>query len=55
MPDEPELHGLLALMLFNDARREARFAEGELVLLRKQDRSIWSLEQIADERTGSSS
>ncbi len=34
MPDEPEVHGLLAPMLMNDARREARFADGELVLLR---------------------
>ena len=33
MPDEPEVHGLLALMLLHDARREARFADGELVLL----------------------
>ena len=29
MPDEPEVHGLLALMLLNDARREARFADGD--------------------------
>ena len=41
MPDEPEVHGLLALMLVNDARREARFAGGEVVLLRDQDRSLW--------------
>ena len=47
MPDEPEVHGLLALMLINDARREARFAEGRVVLLRDQDRSLWDLEQIA--------
>jgi predicted RNA polymerase sigma factor len=33
MPDEPEVHGLLALMLLDDARRDARFADGELVLL----------------------
>jgi RNA polymerase sigma-70 factor (ECF subfamily) len=46
MPDEPEVHGLLALMLINDARREARFADGELVLLRDQDRSLWNVEQI---------
>ena len=36
MPDEPEAHGLLALMLLHDARREARFADGELVLLRSR-------------------
>jgi RNA polymerase sigma-70 factor, ECF subfamily len=47
MPDEPEVHGLLALMLINDARREARFADGAVVLLRDQDRSLWDLEQIA--------
>src|SRR5207249_7093336 len=34
MPDEPEVHGLQALMLFNDARRGARFAEDTIVLLR---------------------
>jgi RNA polymerase sigma-70 factor, ECF subfamily len=33
MPDEPEVHGLLALMLLHDARREARFRDGELILL----------------------
>jgi RNA polymerase sigma-70 factor, ECF subfamily len=47
MPDEPEVHGLLALMLINDARREARFADGALVLLRDQDRSRWNLDLIA--------
>jgi RNA polymerase sigma-70 factor (ECF subfamily) len=46
MPDEPEVHGLLALMLINDARREARFADGTVVLLRDQDRSLWDLDQI---------
>jgi RNA polymerase sigma-70 factor, ECF subfamily len=50
MPDEPEVHGLLALMLVNDARRDARFAEGTVVLLRDQDRSLWDLEQIAEGR-----
>jgi RNA polymerase sigma-70 factor, ECF subfamily len=47
MPDEPEVHGLLALMLANDARREARFADGVVVLLRDQDRSLWDHDQIA--------
>jgi RNA polymerase sigma-70 factor, ECF subfamily len=46
MPDEPEVHGLLALMLANDARSEARFAEGELVLLADQNRSLWDDEEI---------
>ena len=47
MPDEPEVHGLLALMLLHDARREARFRDGELVLLADQDRSLWDAGQIA--------
>ena len=47
MPDEPEAHGLLAMMLLLDARREARFDDGELVLLADQDRSQWDTEQIA--------
>jgi RNA polymerase sigma-70 factor, ECF subfamily len=51
MPDEPEVHGLLALMLVNDARREARFADGAVILLRDQDRSLWDLDQIAEGRT----
>jgi RNA polymerase sigma-70 factor (ECF subfamily) len=50
MPDEPEVHGLLALMLLNDARRDARFADGAVVLLRDQDRSLWDRDQIADGR-----
>ncbi len=42
MPDEAEVLGLLALMRFNLARADARFdAEGDLVLLRDQDRSRW--------------
>ena len=52
MPDEPEVHGLLALMLMNDARREARFADGSVVLLADQDRSLWNTEQIAAGRAG---
>jgi RNA polymerase sigma-70 factor, ECF subfamily len=47
MPDEPEVHGLLALMLMNDARRDARFADDMVVLLEDQDRSLWDTEQIA--------
>jgi RNA polymerase sigma-70 factor (ECF subfamily) len=46
MPDEPDVHGLLALMLLNDARRDARFAEGTIVLLRDQDRSLWDAGEI---------
>jgi RNA polymerase sigma-70 factor (ECF subfamily) len=52
MPDEPEVHGLLALMRVNNARRDARFAEGEVVLLRDQDRSLWDLEQIETAKAG---
>ena len=50
MPDEPEVHGLLALMLLNDARRDARFADGAVVLLRDQDRSLWDEDQLAEGR-----
>jgi RNA polymerase sigma-70 factor (ECF subfamily) len=41
MPDEPEAAGLLALILLCEARAPARRADGELVLLRDQDRSLW--------------
>ena len=47
MPDEPEVQGLLALMLITDARRDARLENGELVLLPDQDRSRWNEAQIA--------
>ena len=50
MPDEAEAHALLALMLLHDARREARFADGAVVLLADQDRSLWDLQQIAQGR-----
>ena len=50
MPDEPEVHGLLALMLANDARRDARFEDGAVVLLRDQDRTLWDLDQIEEGR-----
>ena len=46
MPDEAEAHALLALMLLHDARREARFADGAIVLLSDQDRSLWDEQQI---------
>jgi RNA polymerase sigma-70 factor, ECF subfamily len=48
MPDEPDVYALLALMLINDSRREARFADGTLVLLDDQDRSLWDGDQIAE-------
>jgi len=47
MPDQPEPHGLLAMMLLHDSRREARQRDGDLVLLADQDRSQWDTEQIA--------
>jgi RNA polymerase sigma-70 factor (ECF subfamily) len=50
MPDEPEVHGLLALMIVNDARREARFAGDTVVLLPDQDRSLWDHERIEQGR-----
>jgi RNA polymerase sigma-70 factor, ECF subfamily len=47
MPDEPEVFGLLALMLLISARRVARVdARGDLVLLGDQDRALWSRERI---------
>jgi RNA polymerase sigma-70 factor (ECF subfamily) len=50
MPDQPEVHGLLALMLLLDARREARFRHGELVLLADQDPSLLDTAEIAQGR-----
>ena len=51
MPDEPEVLGLLALMLFHDARRETRAsADGELVLLEDQDRTRWDRARIDEGR-----
>jgi RNA polymerase sigma-70 factor (ECF subfamily) len=47
LPEEPEVHGLLAMMQLHDSRREARFTDGELVLLAEQDRSRWDTQQIA--------
>jgi RNA polymerase sigma factor (sigma-70 family) len=47
MPDESEALGLLALMLIQHARRAARFANEDLVLLADQDRSLWDAQQIA--------
>jgi RNA polymerase sigma-70 factor (ECF subfamily) len=51
MPDEAEAHGLLALILLHDARREARLdGAGELVLLDDQDRSLWDNDRIEEGR-----
>jgi RNA polymerase sigma-70 factor (ECF subfamily) len=46
MPDEPEVHGLLAMMELLDARGEARFRDGEIVLLADQDSSLWDRARI---------
>jgi RNA polymerase sigma-70 factor (ECF subfamily) len=47
MPDEQELRALLALMLIQDSRRDARMnAEGDLILLEDQDRNRWDRRQI---------
>src|SRR5438132_12922909 len=49
MPDEPEVLGLLALVRFTLARAAARVdADGEMVLLRDQDRAKWDRRRIAD-------
>ena len=49
MPDEPEAAGLLALMLLQHSRRDARTdAAGEVVLIGRQDRSQWHRDEIAE-------
>jgi RNA polymerase sigma-70 factor, ECF subfamily len=49
MPDEGEAIGLLALLLLQDSRREARVdSEGRLVLLADQDRSLWDAQAILE-------
>jgi len=50
LPAEPEVLGLLALMLLHDARRAARFTGEDLVLLADQDRSRWDRRQLAEGR-----
>jgi RNA polymerase sigma-70 factor (ECF subfamily) len=52
MPDEPEAHGLLALMLLHEVRRVSRVdSTGELSTLDEQDRSLWDKAQIAEGTT----
>src|ERR1700754_334753 len=49
MPERGEVKGLLALMLLHDARRAGReTADGDIVLLEEQDRSLWDYRQIAE-------
>jgi len=51
LPDEPEVHGLLALMLLTAARRPARTAaDGSLILLADQDRSLWDADMATEGR-----
>lgn len=51
MPDEPEVHGLLALLLLADARRDTRTdPDGRMVVLADQDRTRWDQTQIAEGR-----
>jgi RNA polymerase sigma-70 factor, ECF subfamily len=51
MPDEAEAHGLHALLLFQDARRDARISPGgQLVLLDDQDRSLWDADELEQGR-----
>jgi RNA polymerase sigma-70 factor (ECF subfamily) len=47
MPDEAEVHGLHALLLLQDARRDARVRDGRLVLLADQDRMLWDRTRLA--------
>ena len=48
LPGEPEVRGLLALMLLHHARREARVRDGRPVLLDDQDRSLWDANAIGE-------
>src|SRR5256714_1091010 len=48
LPDESEMHGLLALMLLNDGRRTSRYRHGELVLLDDEERNPWDRERVAE-------
>jgi RNA polymerase sigma-70 factor (ECF subfamily) len=50
MPDEPEVLGLLAVMLLHDSRRHARLEGGDIVLLEDQDRWLWDEDEITEGR-----
>jgi RNA polymerase sigma-70 factor (ECF subfamily) len=51
MPDEAEAHGLHALLLLQDARRDARLSgDGELVLLADQNRELWDMREVGQGR-----
>lgn len=52
MPDEPEAHGLVALLLLHNSRSAARLTpDGDLVLLADQDRTLWNAEEISEGMT----
>ncbi len=46
VPEEPEVLGLTALMMFHDSRRRARVVDGRLILLEDQDRALWDHDEI---------
>jgi RNA polymerase sigma-70 factor, ECF subfamily len=48
LPNEPEVRGLLALLLLTDARRPARVRDGRVVPLPEQDRTRWDLDLVAE-------
>jgi predicted RNA polymerase sigma factor len=48
LTDEPEVQGLLALMLLSHARRPARVMDGRLVPLAEQDRTLWDVDAITE-------
>ncbi len=48
VPGEPEVRGLLALMLLTDARRPARVRGGSVVPLAEQDRSLWDIDRVTE-------
>lgn len=50
LSNEADVHGLLALMLFNESRRSARYVDGEMVLLADQDQSLWNQQMIEEGR-----
>ena len=53
LPEEPEVAGLLGLLLLTEARREARVRHGQLVPLGEQDRAGWDRAMIAEGHTSS--
>ncbi len=52
LPEQPEVIGLVAMMLLHDSRRDARMRDGELVVLADQDRTRWDQAELAEGRAG---